>query len=85
VEELELDRDEAASDRAERFLLACGVERHALVDLVRSARAMAGSAGTVLIELRLASSPPEVALRRDNVAFLHGSRGRRRAGLGASQ
>jgi serine phosphatase RsbU (regulator of sigma subunit) len=85
VEELELDRDEAASERGERFLLACGVERHALVDLMRSAQAVAGSAGTVLMELRLTAGSPEVALRRDNVAFLYGSHARRRAGLGASQ
>jgi hypothetical protein len=85
VEELELDRDEAAGDRAEQFLLTCGVERHALADLVRSARAAAGSAGTALMELRLADGSPEVALRRDNVAFLHGSHAGARAGLGASR
>jgi hypothetical protein len=84
VEELELDRDEAASDRTERFLLACGVERHALNEVVRSARAVAASAGTVLLELRLADGPPEVVLQRDNVAFLHKSNAGRRA-IGVTQ
>jgi hypothetical protein len=84
VEELELDRDEAANDRTERFLLACGVERHALDEVVRSARAVAASAGTVLMELHIADGPPEVVLQRDNVAFLHRSHPRRRA-LGVSR
>jgi serine phosphatase RsbU (regulator of sigma subunit) len=71
MEELELDYGEAASDRIERFLLTCGVERHELADLTRSAQVVAGRVGTVLLELRLADGPPEVALRRDKVALLH--------------
>lgn len=71
VEELEVDRHEVASERTAQFLLACGVERHELAELVRSAQAVAGSTGTVLMELRLSDGPPQVALRRDNVALLH--------------
>jgi serine phosphatase RsbU (regulator of sigma subunit) len=85
VEELELDRDEAASDRTKRFLLACGVEQYGLVDLVRSAQAIATSDGTVLMKLRLADGSPEVALQRDNVTFLQGPQAGRRAGLGVSR
>jgi serine phosphatase RsbU (regulator of sigma subunit) len=70
MEELELDREELAGDRVERFLLACGVERRELPELVRSARAMAGRAGTVVLELSLSNGSPEVALRRDKVALL---------------
>jgi hypothetical protein len=84
AEELELDRDEASSDRTEQFLLACGVEHHALDEVVRSARAVAASSGTVLLELRLADGPPEVVLQRDNVAFLHKPHAKRQA-LGASR
>jgi hypothetical protein len=84
LEELELDSEQAMSDRTEQFLLACGVEHRRLAELMRSAQAVAGSAGTVLMELRLANGPPEVTLRRDNVAFLYGSNTERRAG-GASR
>jgi Stage II sporulation protein E (SpoIIE) len=83
VEELELDRDEAASDRVEPFLLACGVPRGDIAELVRSARAVAERSGAALLELRLGDGPPEVMLRRDNVAFLHPPQVGRRAGLGA--
>jgi len=85
VEELELDRDEAAGDRAERFLLACGVPRGEIAVLMRSARIVAERAGAVLLELRLTAGPPEITLRRDNVAPLHLPHPRRRAGLGTSR
>ena len=81
VEELELDRDEAESDRIEPFLLACGVPHGEIAELVRSARAVAERSGTALLELRLSDGPPEVTLRRDNVAFLHPPQVGRRAGL----
>jgi hypothetical protein len=83
VEELELDRDEAASDRIEPFLLACGVPRRDIAELLRSAREVAERSGAALLELRLGDGPPEVTLRRDNVAFLHPPQVGRRAGLGA--
>jgi hypothetical protein len=83
IEELELNRDGAASDRTERFLLACGVERCEVAELMRSARAAAERAGTVLLELRLADGPPEVALQHDNVTLLHTHpNARQRADLG---
>ena len=84
VEELELDRDEAASDRIEPFLLACGVPRGEIEELVRSARVVAEQSGTALLELRLADGPPEVTLRRNNVAFLHPPQVGRQAGLGTA-
>ncbi len=85
IEELELDRVQATDDRTERFLLACGVERRETAELMRSAGAAAGRTGTVVLELRLADGPPEVALGRDNVALLHAPRARRRADLRMSQ
>jgi hypothetical protein len=84
VEELELDRDEAASDRIEPFLLACGVPRGEIDELVRSARVVAEQSGTALLELRLADGPPEVTLRRNNVAFLHPPQVGQQAGLGTA-
>jgi Stage II sporulation protein E (SpoIIE) len=85
IEELELDYDEAGSDRAERFLLACGVGQHELAELIRSMRAVARSAGTVLIQLRITDGSPEVSLLRDNIAFLHGPHTMRQTALGASR
>ncbi len=70
VEELELDRHEASGDRAERFLLAYGVDSTEAAEVMRAARAAAERTGKVLIELRLGDGPPEVVLRQDNVAFL---------------
>ena len=85
LEELELDRVQAADDRTERFLLACGVQRREIVELMRSARAAAGRTGTVVLELRLAGGPPEVTLGRDNVALLHTHHSKRQADLRVSR
>jgi serine phosphatase RsbU (regulator of sigma subunit) len=74
VEELELDRDEAANDRTARFLLACGVERAGVAAVVHDASVAAGRAGTVVLELRLGDGPPRLTLRRDRLAYLHARR-----------
>jgi hypothetical protein len=87
VEELELYGEQAAGDRTEQFLLACGVEPREIGELMHAVRAGAGRAGTVLLDVRRpegSPGPPEVTLRRDNVAPLHASHARRRA-LGVSQ
>lgn len=84
VEEIQLDCDELESDRVAQFLLACGVERRELRGLIHSAQAIAGRAGTVLVELRLGDGPPEVALLRDKVALLAQPRVRPRADVGVS-
>jgi serine phosphatase RsbU (regulator of sigma subunit) len=74
-EELELDRNEAGSARTERFLLACGVERHEVAEVMRAAAAAAGSAGTVVLEVRHTDGgPPEVTLQREQIAYLHARR-----------
>jgi len=70
VEELKLDRRVAATDHAERFLLACGVDAGEAAEIIRSARAAVERSGNVLIELHTGDGSPEVALRQDNVAFL---------------
>jgi|HubBroStandDraft_6_1064221.scaffolds.fasta_scaffold86514_2 serine phosphatase RsbU (regulator of sigma subunit) len=84
-EELELDREGAASERTERFLLACGVAAGEIPELVCSARAAAGRSGTTLLEVGFGDGPPVVALRRDNVTPLDAPRELRRAGLGVSR
>ena len=87
VEELELDRDGASSDRTGQFLLACGVERREVAELMRSALLTAErtGTGTVVLELRLGEGPPEVTLGRDNLALLHTSHVRRQADLRVSR
>jgi hypothetical protein len=74
LEEIELDHAGTASDRTEQFLLACGVQRREIAELMRSARAVTGRTGTVVVELRLTDGPPVLTLKRDNVALLHAPR-----------
>jgi serine phosphatase RsbU (regulator of sigma subunit) len=74
VDELELDRSEALSSRTERFLLACGVERHELAETMRAASAAAGPSSTVLLEARYTNGPPEVTLQHEQIAYLHARR-----------
>jgi serine phosphatase RsbU (regulator of sigma subunit) len=80
VEELELDRDEASSERTARFLLACGVERAEVAAVIHDASLAAGRAGTVVLELRRGAAAPRVTLRREHLAYLHA----RRADVGAA-
>jgi serine phosphatase RsbU (regulator of sigma subunit) len=70
LEELELDSREAAGDRAERFLLACGVSAGEIPAIMRSARATVAKSGSVVVKVRLGEGPAQVSLRHDNVAFL---------------
>jgi hypothetical protein len=70
LEELELDSHEAAGDRAERFLLACGVSPGENAEIMRSARAIATRTGNVVLKVRHGEGPPQVSLRHDNVTFL---------------
>jgi hypothetical protein len=85
LEELELAGGEIATERTERFLLACGVERRDVAELLSSARVAAGYAGTVILELRRAGGSPQVTLRRESVPRLHTPLARPRvAALGAS-
>jgi len=75
LEELELDREAAASERTERFLQACGVERREALELIRSACAAAGRSGTVVLELRhTGGGSPEVSLQRERLSYIHARR-----------
>ncbi len=71
LEELELDREEIASERTEDFLLACGLEHHEVAEVIGSARSAAGRAGTVVLELRHGDGAPEVTLQREHLAYLN--------------
>ncbi len=68
-EELELDAGRSAAGRAERFLLAAGVDPIEIEDTVTELRATAARHGRVVLELRNGDGAPEVSLRPQNVAI----------------
>ncbi len=70
LEELELDQEEVASDRPEHLLLAYGVAPEEIAGLISAARAEVRQNGSVILELHLNESRPQLALRRDNVSLL---------------
>jgi serine phosphatase RsbU (regulator of sigma subunit) len=71
VEELELDREDAAAARAERFLLACRVEPGVLTDTARAARTAAARAGSAVLTVTYAGdAPPEVTVQRERLPQL---------------
>jgi serine phosphatase RsbU (regulator of sigma subunit) len=70
LEELELDGPAAASDRAERFLLACGVHPSETAEAVESVRAAVARHGRVVLELHLGEGEPAMVLRPQNIATL---------------
>jgi hypothetical protein len=70
VEELELDARDLARGRAERFLLAGGMQPEEVGDVLRSLTGEVARHGGVVLELHLADGSPWVALRPQNVARL---------------
>jgi serine phosphatase RsbU (regulator of sigma subunit) len=81
-EELELDRDEASSERTERFLAACGVAPEDAAQIMRAARDAAERSGSVLLELRHGpGGSPEVSLRQHNLTYLPARHAARQADL----
>jgi serine phosphatase RsbU (regulator of sigma subunit) len=70
LEELELDGPAAASDRAERFLLACGVHPSETAEAVESVRGAVARHGRVVLELHLGEGEPAMVLRPQNIATL---------------
>ncbi len=67
LEQMELDREAAASPRTERFLRACGVGPAEAAEILESARAAVERGDAVLLELRFEGGAPVVSLRHDNV------------------
>ncbi len=74
VEELELDRHTAPSERTGRFLRACGVGAREAAEVMLAAQATARRAGTVVLTLHLGPGAPEVELRQDTVTPLRAAR-----------
>jgi serine phosphatase RsbU (regulator of sigma subunit) len=67
AEEVELDRRELARTRAERLLLARGVDPDEVEQVMVAARRAVTRDGAVVLDLRLGDQRPEVALRPHNV------------------
>ncbi len=84
LEELEFDRETPSNRRAEQLLLACGVQRDEIPELIANARHAAGMAGTAILELSPAAAggPSSVKLRRDGVTHLPTVLARGQAGVG---
>jgi len=75
VEELELDRDDIAGARAERFLLACGLEPDELAAAAATARTAAARAGTAVLAVRHSGgAPPEVTVERERLVHISARR-----------
>jgi hypothetical protein len=70
VEELEMDHREAARGRAERFLLAGGLDPLEIETVLSSARASVARHGRVLLALHLGDGSPRVSLHPQNVTTL---------------
>jgi serine phosphatase RsbU (regulator of sigma subunit) len=70
VEELELDRREAGRGRAERFLLAGGLDPLEIETVLASVRASVARHGRVLLALHLGDGSPRVSLHPQNVTTL---------------
>jgi serine phosphatase RsbU (regulator of sigma subunit) len=83
-EELELDREQASSDRAEEFLLACGVGARDAAEAMHAARAAVERSGSVVLELRRGGEAPEVSLQQDNLAYLQTRHAARQADMRVS-
>ncbi len=69
-EELEVDRGEALRDRAERFLLAGGLEPSETAAVLAEVRGAVARHGRVLLELELGEGAPAVHVRPQNIAVI---------------
>lgn len=88
VQELELYDPESARERAERFLLACGLSLHESARIAAEAREHAECAGSVLIEARPAgpgAGAPSARICRDDLPDIHASDSRRLATVGGAR
>lgn len=88
VQELELWEGEGARERAERFLLACGLDLSESAALAGAACEEAALAGSVLIEARpggVGAGRPTARIRRDDLPDIHASDTRRLATVGGAR
>jgi hypothetical protein len=79
IEELEIDTGSIERGTAERFLLACGVERGAAADELATARWVAARRGTAILQVHDAGRLPAVTVKPPAVEALPVLRARRSA------
>jgi serine phosphatase RsbU (regulator of sigma subunit) len=86
TQELELWGDDATRERAERFLLGCGLSLAESASLARAACAEAERAGSALIEAHPDDAgAPSARIRRDEEPDIHASDMRRLATVGGAR
>jgi serine phosphatase RsbU (regulator of sigma subunit) len=85
TEELELDREQAMSERTERFLLDCGVTPGQAAEVMRAASIASERSGSVVLELHHhEEGAPTVSLQQDNLTYLQTHHASRQADLRVS-
>jgi pimeloyl-ACP methyl ester carboxylesterase len=84
-EELELDRESAASERTEQFLLACGLPAGELSAVMQAARAEVAETGSLVLELHREGSHARATFQHDNLAYLQMRHAARQAEMTASR
>lgn len=84
IEELELTREQLASDRTEQFLLACGIPAEEAAQLMRRARSAVEQSGSVVLEISRGEGAPVASLQQENLAYLQTRHAARQADLRVS-
>lgn len=84
-EELELDRETAASERTEQFLLSCGLQAAEVPAVVHVAAAAAARAGSVVLEVNQEKGRARASLQHDNLTYLQTRHASRQAELTVSR
>jgi serine phosphatase RsbU (regulator of sigma subunit) len=73
MEELELDSLDAAGERSERFLAACGIPEAAVAEVMSAAHARIARDGSVVLQVRFDDGAPRVTLTHRELSALPGS------------
>jgi serine phosphatase RsbU (regulator of sigma subunit) len=84
-EELELDRETAASARTERFLLSCGLPASEVPATLHIAAAAAARSGSVVLEVNRENGRVQASLQPDNLTYLQTRHASRQAELTVSR
>jgi serine phosphatase RsbU (regulator of sigma subunit) len=84
-EELELDRETAASERTEQFLLRCGIDASEVPATLHIAAAAAARSGSVVLEVNRENGRARASLQPDNLTYLQTRHASRQAELTVSR
>jgi stage II sporulation SpoE-like protein len=84
-EELELDRETAASERTEQFLLACGLPAGEVPAVMHVLAAAVAREGSAVLEVHDEDGRARARLQHDNLTYLQTRHDARQAVVGASR